>query len=128
TYLHYRVLVAENPDEPERNPKVTVDVQTTLEATAGQPGRRTRTMWLEPGRQDQDAPDGRNPFPSKCPRCNAWYNRDTGREIIEPVRTKGHQSFTVLLEDAFRLQPGRRRKDTQGVSSADKDDWADWGD
>ncbi len=42
-------------------------------------------------------------FPCECPRC---HNRTTQRrEIIEPLKTKGVKAFSVLMEDAFRLQP-----------------------
>lgn len=106
TYKRYRILATEDPGYQLRR-AVTIDLLTTEEVASSADGQRTRTMWEEPGRQDADSPDGHNPFPPACPRCNAGVNFSTGREIIEPVRTKGHQSFTALLEDAFRLQPAR---------------------
>lgn len=46
------------------------------------------------------------PFPSDCPRCHTRRGRGLeGREVIEPLRTKGSKVFSVLVEDAFRLQP-----------------------
>lgn len=46
------------------------------------------------------------PFPASCPRCHNRRGRGIeGREIIEPLRTKGSKSFSVLVEDAYRLQP-----------------------
>jgi ATP-dependent helicase YprA (DUF1998 family) len=46
------------------------------------------------------------PFPRSCPRCNSFRGVGMeGREIVEPLRTKGSKSFSVLIEDAFRLQP-----------------------
>lgn len=46
------------------------------------------------------------PFPAQCPRCRNRRGRGLdGREIVEPLRTKGTKSFSALVEDAFRLQP-----------------------
>src|SRR5207248_487942 len=43
--------------------------------------------------------------PRTCPRCNSYRGAGMeGREIVEPLRTKGSQSFSLLVEDAFRLQ------------------------
>lgn len=45
-------------------------------------------------------------FPYECPRChNRRQTGGDGREIIEPLRTKGSKSFSTVVEDAFRLQP-----------------------
>ncbi len=46
------------------------------------------------------------PYPFRCPRCSVQRGRgEEGREIVEPLRTKGSKSFSVLVEDSFRLQP-----------------------
>src|SRR5439155_20127781 len=46
------------------------------------------------------------PYPHRCPRCSVQrWRGEEGREIIEPLRTKGSKSFSVLVEDSFRLQP-----------------------
>lgn len=46
------------------------------------------------------------PFPYECPRCHNRRGRGAeGREIVEPLRTKGSKSFSALVEDAYRLQP-----------------------
>ena len=51
-------------------------------------------------------------FPSQCPRCQNWCKFEddgsVGREIIEPLRTKGPQSFAAIVEDGFRVQPRAR--------------------
>lgn len=53
------------------------------------------------------------PFPNECPRCHNRRGRGLeGREIIEPLRTKGTKSFSVLVEDAFRMQPPTARSIT----------------
>lgn len=50
-----------------------------------------------------------SPYPAQCPRCSHY--RMMGpfgpnvREIIEPLRTKGPRSFSVIVEDGFRVQP-----------------------
>jgi Lhr-like helicase len=45
-------------------------------------------------------------FPSQCPRCQNYraFNQG-GREVIEPLRTKGPRSFSIIAEDGFRVQP-----------------------
>jgi DEAD/DEAH box helicase domain-containing protein len=47
-----------------------------------------------------------SPFPEKCPRCQNYRQPGSdGRERIEPLRTKGPQSFSLIVEDGFRVQP-----------------------
>ena len=47
-----------------------------------------------------------SPFPMQCPRCQNYRAVSAdGREIIEPLRTKGPQSFSLIVEDGFRVQP-----------------------
>jgi hypothetical protein len=69
-------------------------------------------VWEENGRQinnSKDEPHIHVPFPGECPRCyGRAYTREGGsiREVIEPLDTMGHQAFSVLTEEFFRLQPG----------------------
>ena len=45
-------------------------------------------------------------FPAQCPRCRNYREmREGGREIIEPLRTKGPRTFSIIAEDGFRVQP-----------------------
>jgi ATP-dependent helicase YprA (DUF1998 family) len=46
-------------------------------------------------------------FPMQCPRCQNWRapGQNGGREVIEPLRTKGPRTFSVAVEDGFRVQP-----------------------
>jgi ATP-dependent helicase YprA (DUF1998 family) len=45
-------------------------------------------------------------FPGQCPRCKAYRGPGAdGREVIEPLRTKGPQSFAAVVENGFRNQP-----------------------
>ena len=49
-----------------------------------------------------------SPFPSQCPRCQKYRvfgQNGGGREVIEPLRTRGPRSFSVVAEDGFRVQP-----------------------
>lgn len=47
-----------------------------------------------------------SPYPTKCPRCQNYRQPGVGgREVIEPLRTKGPQSFSLVIEDGFRVQP-----------------------
>lgn len=56
-------------------------------------------------------------FPAQCPRCQNYRSPQGEREIIEPLRTKGPRSISVVVEDMLRVQPdvagsrgSRRRK------------------
>lgn len=45
-------------------------------------------------------------FPGQCPRCKNYRQPGTdGREVVEPLRTKGPQSFAAVVENGFRNQP-----------------------
>lgn len=46
-----------------------------------------------------------SPFPTQCPRCQNYRRLDGGREIIEPLRTRGPRSISVVMEDTLRVQP-----------------------
>lgn len=47
-----------------------------------------------------------SPFPARCPRCQKHRQPGTdGREVIEPLRTRGIQSFATIVEESFRFQP-----------------------
>ncbi len=47
-----------------------------------------------------------SPFPGQCPRCQRWRQPGVeGREVIEPLRTKGIQSFATIVEENYRFQP-----------------------
>jgi len=63
-----------------------------------------RMVWPNPEQEEK--------YPASCPRCGET-NRGS-RHIIEAFRTRGHQSFAVLVEDCFRLQPDRS-DDAQGL-------------
>jgi hypothetical protein len=51
-----------------------------------------------------------SPYPVKCPRCQNYRAPGlAGREVIEPLRTRGPQSFSLVIEDGFRVQPRAAR-------------------
>jgi ATP-dependent helicase YprA (DUF1998 family) len=55
--------------------------------------------------QDRDGKVISN-FPMQCPRCQNWRAPGPeGREIIEPLRTRGPRTFSIVVEDAYRVQP-----------------------
>lgn len=47
-----------------------------------------------------------SPFPGQCPRCQNYRSPLGDREIVEPLRTRGPRSISVVMEDTLRVQPG----------------------
>lgn len=63
-----------------------------------------RPVYSASSEGEDERPDSN--FPNICPRCqNYRVWKENGREIIEPLRTKGPRTFSVLAEDGFRIQP-----------------------
>jgi|GEM_PF-815118 len=59
---------------------------------------------INPTRQENGALI--SPFPTQCPRCQKYRGIGAeGREVIEPLRTRGIQSFATIVEESFRFQP-----------------------
>lgn len=50
-------------------------------------------------------------FPARCPRCQNHRHPQGQREIIEPLRTRGPRSISVVVEDMLRVQPGNTGQD-----------------
>ena len=103
-YDSYQVFAIEDPGSPstgrqgwaeERRSVHTTAIETRLETPD------TRTVWVNSHEDGEN--ERRRPY--ECPRCNA--SSSTRREIIEPLRSTGPQSFTVVMEDAFRIQAPR---------------------
>ena len=82
-------------------------IRTTLTVPAGSPNSR-ETFPVDPA---LDWDDGHvvSSFPSQCPRCQNYRAPDGEREIIEPLRTRGPRSISVVVGDTLRVQP-----DTEG--------------
>ena len=66
-------------------------------------------VYARPVYEVEPAKDGEkviSPFPNQCPRCQKYRQpKQNGREVIEPLRTRGPRSFSVIAEDGFRVQP-----------------------
>lgn len=103
--------------------------RTSRQASAGDVD--TIRVWVEPGRDAAELRP-RSPFPWACPRCHgSAYQRPGGsvREVIEPLDTMGHQSFSVLCEEFFRLQPGQGNPPLLRPSEhTDDSGWGTWSD
>ena len=54
-----------------------------------------------------------SPFPGRCPRCQNFRSPRGEREIVEPLRTRGPRSISVVMEDTLRVQP-----ETVGAASS----------
>lgn len=77
-------------------------VRTTLTTHPNDPYARP-VYEVEPATQDEKVI---SPYPTRCPRCQNYRAPNSGgREVIEPLRTKGPRSFSIVAEDGFRVQP-----------------------
>lgn len=98
----YRVFGVERPHD-EYQPRHR-NFKTTAPTHPEDPFARDT---FEVGSAEEDGQEV-SPFPAKCPRCQnhrAPGVFGSGREIVEPLRTRGPRSMAVLVEDAFRVQP-----------------------
>ena len=59
-----------------------------------------------------------SPFPSQCPRCQNFRSPNGEREIIEPLRTRGPRSISVVVADTLRVQPDMGEGDDPGSRKA----------
>lgn len=114
-YEDFTVFVAEPPHsdsqlaDKDYLDEAWISITTTAPAIEGQERRKVwRYKNLTP----------KKPYPTRCPRCGS--TKRGKRHIIEQYRTRGHQSFAVLVEDAFRLQPERPRQATETAPEAVK--------
>jgi len=97
----FQVFCVERPHD-EANPEHR-SMRTTLNVHPGNPDARV-VYEVEPA-EDKE---GQNvsPFPEQCPRCqNYRAPGEDGREVIEPLRTRGTRTFSIIVEDGFRVQP-----------------------
>ena len=77
--------------------------RTTL--ACGPQGLHARPSFeVRPSEDESNGSDG-SPFPMQCPRCQNYRSPDGSREIIEPLRTRGPRSISVVMEDTLRVQP-----------------------
>ena len=97
----FRIFGAEQP-----HPDIQPDFRSTTSTLSCHPNEPTARKVWEVGPTLNNNGEQISPFPQKCPRCQKytgtfWENR----EVVEPLRTKGPQSFSLIVEDGFRVQP-----------------------
>lgn len=97
TYEKYTVFIIEPPVHGEYD-NCEVEERSIKTTAPGGGGPGYRKVWAYKG----------DSYPTECPRCKG--RKRAHRQIIEQYRTRGHQAFAVLMEDAFRLQDERPRK------------------
>ena len=76
--------------------------KTTLPCSPQSPFVRP-SYGVNPAEGDPNGSAG-SPFPQQCPRCQNYRRQDGGREIVEPLRTRGPRSISVVMEDTLRVQ------------------------
>ncbi len=110
----YQVFGVERPHD-EYNVQYR-STKTTLPCVGGTPAARL-SFGVNPA---TDYRDGRelSPFPNQCPRCQNYRSPGEGREIIEPLRTRGPRSISVVMEDTLRVQPGGSEPASRGNRKA----------
>ena len=96
----YRIFGVEPPHDSYANGHRSV--RTTLPCSPQDPYART-AYGVEPA-SDREGRE-LSPFPMRCPRCQNYRSPDGSREIIEPLRTRGPRSISVVVEDSLRVQP-----------------------
>lgn len=96
----FRVFGVERPHS-EAKPEYR-SIRTTRHTHPNDPF--ARPVYEVEGAEDQDGQEV-SPFPSQCPRCqNYRAPGEEGREVIEPLRTRGPRTFSIICEDGFRVQ------------------------
>ena len=91
-------------EPPDANPIVDWrSIYTTLICGSSDQGAR-KTFRFDRATDWEDGSILSN-LPGKCPRCQNYRSPDGKREIVEPLKTKGPRSISVVLEDALRVQP-----------------------
>lgn len=97
----YEIFGVEKPHERHRSEFRSV--RSTLKCSPQDPYAR-ESFEVEPA---TDRQDGRqlSPFPTQCPRCQNYRSPQGDREVVEPLRTRGPRSISVVMEDTLRVQP-----------------------
>ena len=91
-------------EQPHDNPSFQFrSVKTTLKAAPKSPHARL-SFEVEPA-TDWKSGEQVSPFPGRCPRCQNFRSPRGEREIVEPLRTRGPRSISVVMEDTLRVQP-----------------------
>ena len=97
----YEIFGVEQPHD--RHAIQYRSIKSTLKCGPQDPYARS-SFEVEPA---TDWQDGRqvSPFPGQCPRCQNYRSPRGDREIVEPLRTRGPRSISVVMEDTLRVQP-----------------------
>jgi len=100
-YSAYRIFGAERPDA--HHVPTYRSCRTTL--PIGRDDPHARQVYEIPPATDYKTNEEVSHFPGHCPRCNRRRMQGiAGREVIEPLGTKGIQSFATIVEESFRFQ------------------------
>ena len=110
----YRVFGVEQPHDGYAERRRSF--RTTLPCSPHDPYARP-SFEVNPSEEEPNQADG-SPFPTQCPRCQNRRRLDGAREIIEPLRTRGPRSISVVMEDTLRVQPDIRGGDDVGSRKA----------
>ena len=100
-YKDYRIFGVEHP-RGDYHTKYR-SIRTTLTCRP-QDNHRRETFEVSPA---TDRREGRelSPFPEQCSRCQNYRSPGGEREVIEPLRTRGPRSISVVVADTLRVQP-----------------------
>lgn len=99
----FRIFGVEDP-----GPGATVEhrsMRTTKPVSSEDPFARMCFV-SEPAKNDDD--EELSPYPSQCPRCRNYRWRAAfgeARELVEPLGVRGSRTLSVIVEEAFRIQP-----------------------
>lgn len=97
----FRIFGVEPP-----HPEIQAEYRSTTSTLFCHQNEPTARKVWEVGHTENNQGEMVSPFPEKCPRCQKYTGSFWGnREVIEPLRTKGPQSFSLIVEDGFRVQP-----------------------
>lgn len=97
----YRIFGVERPHEEYAAQRRSI--RTTLPCSAAD--RYARSTFGVSSTGDEHNGGEVSPFPTQCPRCQNYRRLDGGREVVEPLRTRGPRSISVVMEDTLRVQP-----------------------
>ena len=97
---NFRILGLEQPYDDY--PVECRSIKTTL-VTNEQDAYARPTFAVPPS--TDNAGNEVSPFPNQCPRCQNYRTPNGEREVVEPLRTRGPRSISVVVEDTLRVQP-----------------------
>lgn len=122
-YDKYRVFAVENPGASRHSQHLWAEEYRSMHTTGivnGNAEAGSRLVWVEPNKL-KTADEEPSAWPSHCPRCQAA--RSGTRQVIEPLRSTGSQSFAVLTEQIFRAQPARTQAPNPATSQPPATNW-----